>query len=440
MVRLPLRGVPRHVMRTRQIRIKFPDRWTQMTVPQALDSAAALHRSGRRDLARDIYRQVLRYSPSASEELQALGAACYGFGDYAEALGHFQKAAAKAPHNALLHSSIGVTLSQLGRFQEAVEAFERAVALDPNNAEVRSNYGDLLTDLQRYEEALVHCRRAVEIDSRFAAAPNNLGRVLERLGRTEEARQAYQRALAADPDFRLANFNLGALAHAADRSQEAARFFEQAASAGDFAEAHYNHALLLLRQGDFAHGFEEYEWRWRCRSFPSPPRDFPQPLWNGSDLAGKRILLHAEQGLGDTIQFVRYVRQVASRDGAVILEVQPELTALLGGLPDVTELAAKGRDLPPFDTHCPLLSLPRVLATRLDTVPAAVPYLKADPERVRSWAQLRGRGRLHVGLVWAGNLSHSNDRRRSIPLERFAALGAVERSGVVRASKRAGRR
>jgi len=150
--------------------------------------------------------------------------------------------------------------------------------------------------------------------------------------------------------------------------------------------------------------------------------------------------LHAEQGLGDTIQFVRYVRQVASRDGAVILEVQPELTALLGGLPDVTELAAKGRDLPPFDTHCPLLSLPRVLATRLDTVPAAVPYLKADPERVRSWAQLRGRGRLHVGLVWAGNLSHSNDRRRSIPLERFAALGAVERSGVVRASKRAGRR
>jgi tetratricopeptide (TPR) repeat protein len=410
-------------MKTKQIRLKLDGRWAQLTPLEALEAAVALYRSGQRELARGVYRTVLRYAPFGSRELQALGGACYGFGDYAEALEHYRKAAARDPRNADVRSNLGVTFSQLGRFQEALSSFEEALAINPHRARTHSNYADLLTDLQRYEEAEAHCRRALEIDPRCAEALNNLGRALEHMGRPEQAVEAYRGARQADPNLALASFNLGAMAYGADRTAEAARLFEDAAAgAGEFAEAHYNHAHMLLRQGDFARGFEEYEWRWQCKAFPSPRRDFSQPLWDGSDLGGKTILLHAEQGLGDSIQFVRYAEKVAARNGRVLLEVQPELVRLLGGLPGVERVVAQGQDLPPFDAHCPLLSLPRAMGTRLDTIPAAAPYLTPDPRLVSAWSRIRTPGRLHVGLVWAGAAAHKNDRRRSIALARFESM------------------
>lgn len=421
-----VRGRLSDPMRTRQIRVKLEGRWAQYTLEQALEAAVALHQSGDREGALQLYRTVLRYAPASNQEIKALAAACYRLGNYDDALRHYQTAAAREPRNAAVRSDLGVVLSQLGRLEEAAAAFQAALALDPDNARAHSNYGDLLTDLQRYDEAEAHCRRALEIDPGFADALNNLGRVLERKGDPARAGGVFRAALAAKPGHLEASFNLGCLAHEADQPDESALYFGQAARQGaDFAEAHYNHAHQLLRQGDLLRGFEEYEWRWRCKAFPSPRRDFRQPLWDGGELAGRTILLHAEQGLGDTIQFVRYAPLVAARGGRVVLEVQRGLVPLLEGMDGVAAVAAQGGPLPPFDVHCPLLSLPRVMKTTLDSVPAAVPYCFPHPDRVRLWSRLRSAGRLSVGLVWAGAPEHVNDRRRSLPLECFRALSGV---------------
>src|SRR5207302_1845162 len=218
----------------------------------------------------------------------------------------------------------------------------------------------------------------------FAAAVNNLGRALRDLGEVEAAIRHYTQAIALKPDY---------------------------------AEAHWNRALLHLLSGRFAEGWEEQEWRWKVAGFPSIPRAFAAPLWRGERLAGETILLHAEQGFGDTLQFLRYVPLVAAAGGAVILEIQPELARLAAGLSGVTQLVQRGTALPAFSWHAPLLSLPRAFATTLETISAGIPYLSVPPECLGPWRARIGGGRaLNVGLVWAGNPTHTNDINRSLDL------------------------
>jgi hypothetical protein len=195
----------------------------------------------------------------------------------------------------------------------------------------------------------------------------------------------------------------------------------------DHAGAHWNKSLVLLLKGDFAQGWAEYEWRWQSKDFRSPRRDFPQPQWRGEDPSGRTILLHAEQGFGDTIQFIRYAPLLAGRGARVIVECQPELQRLLGGVEGIQHLTARGEPLPPFDLHTPLLSLPLAWGTRVKTIPGNVPYIKPDPALVGAWrGRLAGDSALKVGLVWAGSPIRKDDRYRSLPLSSLAPLAGVK--------------
>jgi len=297
---------------------------------------------------------------------------------------------ALAPHFSEAHSNLGVALFELGRLEEAVVAFNQAIATKPDSAEAYSNLGYALQELGRHDEALSALRRAVALRGDFADAHSNLGSVLQDGGETGEAVREFRAAIAATPDH---------------------------------AKAHNNLAHMLLRLGDYAEGWKEYEWRWQ--SVGIPPRAFSQPAWDGGPCAGKTILLHAEQGIGDTLQFLRFVPAVAARGARIILEVHPDLVDLCRGLP-VAEVVAAGAPLPAFDQYLSLLSLPRVLGTLLETIPADGAYLRVPPGRDAVFAGLLApTGKLRIGVAWAGNPNHPHDRKRSVPAALFARLASV---------------
>jgi len=195
----------------------------------------------------------------------------------------------------------------------------------------------------------------------------------------------------------------------------------------DYAEFHFNLALSLLTSGDFQQGWEEYEWRWKCKEFPSPARDFAQPQWDGCPLEGRTLLLHTEQGHGDALQFIRYFPLVEQRGGKILIECYAELQRLFRTTAGRCQVVVRGQPLPAFDLHSPLLSLPRVFGTNLANIPNTVPYLRADPEDAGRWQRRLAddSALVKVGLAWAGRPTHTNDRNRSIKLARLAPLGQL---------------
>ena len=325
----------------------------------------------------------------------------------------------------------GAARQQLGDLSGAVASYQAALKLAPDHLPALGNLGFALNECGRFAEAEAILRRAIGLSPDFAAAWFNLGSVLVRQGRMVEAVDAYAAVLRLQPDNALALNAIGFPLQETGRMAEAERTLRAALRlAPDMPGAHYNLGMNLLLQGRYEEGWREYEWRWRVTPPISAPRDFPQPLWDGQP-SGARVLLHAEQGLGDTIQFCRYVPLAAAR-ARVVLEVPAPLTRLLATLPGVETIVTQGEPLPDFDFHCPLLSLPHRFGTTLETVPAAIPYLSAEPAGVARWrdrlAPLPGR---RVGLCWAGNPrahdlgAHAIDRRRSITLTSLAPLAAL---------------
>jgi hypothetical protein len=290
-----------------------------------------------------------------------------------------------------------------------------------------ANRADTLARLKRDEEALATYQRLLDLQSDHQGALNESGGLHMRLGRPQAALTCYDRALAVTPLAEL-YVNKGTALRALNRDAEAlASFAEAVALKPDLAEARWNASLVRLRQGDFTIGWKGYEWRWRKADWRARCRNFSLPLWLGdAPIAGKAVLLHAEQGFGDTIQFIRYAPLVAQRGARVVLECPAELTELLRDIEGVAQIVARGDALPAFDFHCPLLSLPLAFGTELATVPANVPYLQTRAERIAKWrGRLLHNGRLRVGICWAGNGEHLNDRIRSIPLDRFASILSV---------------
>jgi hypothetical protein len=275
----------------------------------------------------------------------------------------------------------------------------------------------------QYEEAIEAGRRALALTPDDPIVHNGIGANLSSLGRASEAVDAYRRALAINPNYYECWANLAHAQQLLLRLDEAADSYRHALGIQyDYPQAQCAAGMLALLRGDFANGFTQFEWRWRLKSMI--PRDFKEPRWQGEPLVGKTILLHAEQGAGDTIQCLRFVPQVEARGGRLLLELPQTLMRLATSLEGGGEIIAQGRKPPPFDVHCAFMSLPRVLGTTLDTLPAKVPYLHADPALIERWARrLAGTGSgLKVGIAWAGNPKHAGDRRRSIPLERLAPI------------------
>jgi tetratricopeptide (TPR) repeat protein len=399
-------------------------------VPDQFDALNLLGTvKAQRGQAGEAYRLItaaLKINPRAADAWVNLGIVLHALKRDQEALESFDKALALKPADAdaLLHR--GNALLALGRAQDALAAFDEVLALMPRHAQARLNRGLALAALGRHQEAVADFEAVLAISSANPSAHYNYGISLFALGRYAEAVAAYDRALSIAPDHVKAWNNRGLALQALNRFDDALTSYSKALELQrDYADAHFNQALALLTIGDFRRGFAEYEWRWRRTGMAAHGRG--RPLWLGEyPLGGRTILLHAEQGLGDTIQFARYVPLLARTGAKVVLEVQPQLKALLGQIADAGCVVARGQPVPAFDVHCPLGSLPLALRTEPATIPAEVPYLRADDADIAKWRpRLEVLGRPLVAVAWSGNVQHMNDRNRSIPLSRLAPLWSI---------------
>lgn len=379
----------------------------------------------RLDAAAASYRRALALSSDFAEAHGNLGIVLEEQGDLAAAEACFRRAIALAPGFAEAHYNLGNVLRAQHQEPAAIDAFRRALALEPRFPDALGNLGALLFERGDLAGAADCFRESLTLVPEDPKTLNNLGNVLVAQDALAEAVQCYDRAIAQAPGFAAAHVNRGnALQEAGDLAGAAESFAHALALDPERAEAQWGLALIALLQGDFAAGWPRHEARFRVEGFGGA-RNFAPPQWQGEPLHGATILLHAEQGLGDTLHFVRYVPLVAARGGRVVLEVPPELYRLLAATGAAETVVAAGGPLPDFAFHCPLLSLPLALGTELATIPAAVPYIEADPLKVAAWRQRLPEARLRVGLVWAGRPEHKRDRWRSLSLATLAPLAEV---------------
>jgi tetratricopeptide (TPR) repeat protein len=452
---------------------------TVVSIGAAFHQAVAHHQAGRLAEAEAIYRQILSVHPQHAGALHLLGVVALQVGRNDIAVELIEKAIAIGPALPDFHSNLGAVYRNLGRLEEAVAECRRALELDPKFADAYKNLAAALLVLARPAEAEEASRRAIAIRPSDVGSYNNLGLALRGQQRQGEAIDAYRRAIQIDPHYAEAFNSLG-VAHAdLDELEEATAAFRQAiALRGNYAEAwsnlagaladsglrdeaaaiyrrtlelrpglpqiRYNYALLLLLRGDFQNGWPHFEIRWELDPMRLSNKYLHSRKWTGEPLQGQRLLVHAEQGLGDMLQFVRYVPLIASRGGQVIVECQPELRPLLESVEGISNIVARGEDTPKFDLHCPVMSLPLVFGTRLETIPCQNPHLRADASKVSWWMRRLeaipriqdenhgvGQRRIRVGLVWAGGYHlHTPDgarmdRRRSLCLNQLAPLSGL---------------
>lgn len=368
------------------------------------------------------YEQVLSIKPDDAETHANRGLVLRDLGRFNDAFVAYDRALALKPDYVEVVVARGNVFYEMGSFAEALSEYERALAMRPDFAYGFNNRGNALHALGRHDEALASYAKALALKPDYIEAHNNRANALLELNRPDEALVDYDRAVAAKP-VAFALVNRGSALRYLGRHAEALASFDQAiALEPDLAEAHWNKALLNLSLGDYENGWRGYEWRWRGAT-QLAPRGFSQPQWYGEDIAGKTILLHAEQGYGDTLQFARYVPMVAERGARIVLEAPDALLPLLATLPGVTTLVGRGDALPAFDLHCPLMSLPLAFGTTLATIPARVPYLSVPPAYAEKWRRRLPRGnRPLVGLAWSGKATHKNDHNRTLPISRFGPI------------------
>lgn len=383
----------------------------------------ALRDAGRLDEAIAAYERAVSLDPGFTTGYCNLGSALWEAGRYHAAADALQAALALDPRCPDAHNHMGNVCKSLGYLDQAQSAYREALVARPDYAEAHFNLGVLLGELEKPVEALASYRAALSFKADFADAFSNLGATLMKLERPGEAITAYRRALELKPDFSGAWYNLGNALQEEGRTREAVAAFDRARELQPgYAQAEWNRGLALLAAGDYEEGWKGYEWRWQVGDIGLQPRAIEAPRWDGAPLNGRTILVHCEQGLGDTLQFVRYLPMVAERGGRVVLECQPSLKRLLEAIPSVAFAVAQGAPLPPFDCHIPLLSLPGLFGTRLATVPAEVPYLPAQAWSAKIPVLPPGEG-VRVGLVWSG--SHKPNPRRSIPLDQLSPLFSI---------------
>jgi len=386
----------------------------------------ARKQQGRLDEAVASYREALRLRPSYAEAHNNLGAALVAQGKYDDAIAHHGEALRLRPSWPDAYNNLGNAYLVQKKPDEAAAYYRQALALKPEYPDALANLGIALSEQRQYDEAIACYREALRLKPDYAAALTNLGNVFVEQGKPAEALAFYERALQLQPDYAEAHRNRGQALHAHGKLDEALAGFRQALELQpDLAAAHMGRAQTLLALGKFDEGWIEYEWRWKCKEF-SPP-SYQQPLWDGSALDGRTILLHAEQGLGDTLQFIRYAPLVKERGGRVLVACQKPLLQLLASCPGIDQLVPYNDPLPDFDVTIHLLSLPRVFGTTLANVPANVPYLFAEPALLSHWQrELSGYRTYRVGIAWQGNPQHSGDAQRSFPLAQLAAIAQLD--------------
>jgi FkbM family methyltransferase len=396
--------------------------------PEALNNLAnVLRDQGRTADAIDHYRRALELKPDYAEAHNNLGAVLREVGQVAEAIACYERALKLKPDYAEAYSNLGAAFREVGQMAEAIACYERALELKPDYAEARSNLGTVLQNQGRPEEALAACQRAVQLKPNDPASYTHLGSVLRQQRRYDEALACYDQALQLKPNDSQALKGRGATLCWKGRLTEGVDAFRQALQEiPEDAETHTNVGLSLLLLGRFAEGWPEYEWRWKAKG-RSLPEGAP-PLWDGSSLDGKSILLVAEQGIGDTLFLVRYAAVLKERFACRVLATVPgRLVPLLRTCPGIDLLVAQEEPLPTADVFIPLASIPARLGDTLESFPRTIPYLSADPDLVERWKQqLQAYAGLKIGIVWQGSPQFQADQARSVPLAEMAALGRLK--------------
>jgi len=395
-----------------------------LDVPGTLLTAIRHQQAARYAEAETLYRAVLADDPDHPHAIYLYGLLQLGTGQTGAAVQNLGRATSLRPKHLAARLGLGRALLVEQQPGEALAAADAVLAQEPGNAQALFLRGTALSALGRAADAVPVLRAAIVADPSNAAAHLNLGNALADLDALEAAEDAASQATLLDPALIEAHVSLGFILTSRGRLAEAIAACQAAIALQPVcAQAHWNLAVAALLQGDFARGFAEYEWRKRHDRFRQDFVDLPGPVWTGDDPAGRTILVHAEQGFGDTIQFARYLPLIAARGGRVVLACDARLVPLLDTLPGVAAIPVGGA-LPPYDAWIDQMSLPRVFATRPTTIPSAGGYLAPDPVRVATWWAALPTGR-KVGVAWAGNPGHSNDRRRSLPPDMLAALLAA---------------
>ena len=343
---------------------------------------------------------------------------------WSAALASYDRAIALNAGDPTAHFNRATVLKQLERWSDALVSYDRAIALNGGFAQAHAGRAGVLLQLNRVPEALDSYDQAIKINPKDATTHSGRGVVLQKVSRFDAALASYDQAVAVDPSYPEAYFNRGTvLADLCNFAGALASYRKAVALRPEYAEAHLNLALTSLKVGDYAAGWVHYEWRWRTTRGPisNEQRAFRQPLWLGEPgIAGKAILLHGEQGLGDSLQFCRFAERVAALGARVILEVPRPLSTLCATLRGVTQVIAYGDPLPDFDVHCPLMSLPLALRITLDTVATELPYLNSDPRKVAAWQERLGpKVKPRIGLTWSGSVGARTFSARSYPLAKL---------------------
>ncbi|MGH8781602.1 tetratricopeptide repeat protein [Paraburkholderia sp.] len=427
-----------------------------------LNLGNALKAMGQLDGAIERFRNALTLAPTFPMAHYNLGNAYATVGRHADAADAFRRALHLQPADPSIHNNLGNALHALGEHRDAVVSFRRALELRPGHAGAHNNLGMALNALDRPDEAIAEFRAALAEEPRFVAAHFNLGNTLDVVGQHDEAVAAFETALALqpnlppalfglgnalaavgrhahalplleravglDPTFALAWLNLGSVYHALGTYEAALRAFDQALRLRpDLAPAHMNRALVRLTLGDFARGLPEYEWRFEVTTPSASDAPMALPRWRGEPIDTRTVRLYAEQGFGDTLQFIRYMPEVAKRAARVILEVQPALIPLVESVARASRvhLVARGDACPKADLQCALPSLPLALGATVDTIPSRTPYLEVPPAYRRKWrGSLGGHAKRKIGIVWSGSLQRQENR--ALPLAALDPLFALE--------------
>ena len=429
-------------------------------VQAALQNAVALHQRGQLVEAEQMYRNILRVAPDHFDATRLLGvillqrrqlfegeqliaralqikpndpSALNNRGNalkelqrFDEALASYDKAIALKPDNSEAFNNRGVVLKELKRFDEALISYDKAIALNPNYAEALNNRGNVLTDLKRLDEALASYDKAIALKADYVNAVNNRGNALRQLNRFDEALVSYDTAIALNPNYAEAFNNRGNVLRDLKRIDEALASYDEAiAIKPNYADGYLNRALSRLLVGRYQEAWTDYEWRWEAKDFLGKRPNIRLPTWRGEDLSGHHLLVLSEQGMGDIIQFARYLPLLAECKCKITFAAPANLIRLLRPSIQSVEIVSELDCIQGIDFQIALMSLPQWFNTEVSSIPHTVPYLTVEPELEAHWRSRIGAHGFKIGIAWQGNPSAKIDAGRSVPLEEFFRLSHI---------------
>jgi tetratricopeptide (TPR) repeat protein len=414
----------------------------QIPLRKAMQMAVTQHKAGRLSAAEDIYKKVLAAAPNNFDANYLMGMLAAKREDYKTAKYFFKKALKINPNNAEVCNKLGMTLQRQGKLNEAEKECRRAIAINNKYADSYVGLGIIMRKQGKLNEAEKSYRKAIEINPHYINAHFNMGNLLQKQGRLDESEKSYRQLLKIDPNYIDAYCNLGFIQIQQKRLLDAEKNFCKALEIDpDHDNTLWNESLLRLLQGNFETGWKKYEHRFQIKEFRNfakfQPDDFDKPQWRGEDINGKTILIYYEQGFGDVIQFIRYVPLVADYGAKILLIVQSAIKSLFMNIPCVENVFTIKEDLPHFDFQSPLMSLPLAFNTTIDTIPADVPYLFADPECKKNWKTIisNQKGKLKVGIFWSSRAKTYHNKQRNIPLSLLKSLFKTQKINFISLQK-----